>query len=342
MPHWYHKILIQLFKERDIHEATTVRYKNISRPKGDVPVIEVAKYIQYSNLFIRGCPWQDLGFSLDLTLVRGSQLCHATGIELDKADKDDVDKRQRQAKLHGIMIEALATPSGYKDACSRLHLNITPVRNLRQWPDANINEVTTDDIYRRFADMGLPLAAVDDAYHFALQWISDCVDHPIAEWPSDRINTVLARAKTEKLPERLAPPNVSLYLRPITLPWKSTADLDAQFRAVWRPRANIPYVWGWKHSKDYYDYQRSLNGESSDKKSLASRIAMMPESGPSSASITSSTTLEPTSMDVDNKGPLIQDDEEVDYDDEYTSLDPILPASPFEDSLLPEESSTRM
>jgi hypothetical protein len=70
MPHWYQQILVQLFRKHNTHEVTIVQYKTMRCPKGDVSVVEAAKYMQYSNLYFRGCPWQDLGFSLDLTLVR--------------------------------------------------------------------------------------------------------------------------------------------------------------------------------------------------------------------------------------------------------------------------------
>ncbi|KAJ7249838.1 hypothetical protein C8J57DRAFT_1239407 [Mycena rebaudengoi] len=176
---------------------------------------------------------------------------------------------------------------------------------------------------------------MDDAYHYAIQWINDCVTSPIAEWPTERVTAALNRAKAGRVPDRLAPYNVSLFLRPIDLPWKSTADVDAAFRTVWHPRLYIPYVWGWTHSQDYWTYQRSVEN-SEGKKSLAARLTNATPSSSAPAPEQS------TSMDVDN-GPILKDDNS-EFDDEGNPLDwdPTLPASPFNDSLLPAESGERM
>jgi hypothetical protein len=84
------------------------------------------------------------------------------------------------------------------------------------WDARRVSNIHVDDVYRRLAQVGVTVAAVDNAYHFALQWV------PSKDWTTDRVKKVLAKARTGTTPSRLHPPNVDLFLRTVDLPWKTT------------------------------------------------------------------------------------------------------------------------
>jgi hypothetical protein len=258
MPNWYQTILVELFKNRTVNEGTIRRYVGMTRPEWNAPTTEVAKYLQYKGVTVRGCPWKDTGFSLDLCEVRGSQMVLAMGMVLDKQGKDDPAKRQVHSYILGQIIEALVTPGGYKEACNRLRLQIAGTLALISWDSAAVSNVTNEMVYRRMAQMGVTLAAVDDAYYFALQWILDCEENRSKEWTTERVQTVLATARTGSKPARINPANVEFFLRPVDLPWKTTIDNDAQFRSVWKQELRVPCSKGWVHGPDYHAYVREL------------------------------------------------------------------------------------
>ncbi|KAJ7232529.1 hypothetical protein C8J57DRAFT_1533001 [Mycena rebaudengoi] len=365
---WY------LLKETSMKKWCANTWRVFS-PGWDASTIEVAKYLQYKGMPVRGCPWINTGFSMDLCLVCGSQIATAIGIILEKSGKGDPAKRQVQTYVLGMIIEALATPGGYKEACSRLRLSIASIVNIIPWDPKNATNVTMDD---------------DDAYHFALQWVLDCETNRSKDWNTERVTRVLAKARTGPSSRSTTPHQRGYVLRPVDLPWKTTIENDAQYRAVWKHELRVPCSKGWVHGPEYHAYVRANPAPAvpiqykSPRKSLAARLSapvhvnayggnrvLPPSTIPGkppvvivtyeSAPATDDTLTSTTSMDVDNQdtvndeecigeeadmeetvvtgeAPDLHDQTEEDnYADLWATDDgaAALPDSPFDDSLLP-------
>jgi hypothetical protein len=83
-----------------------------------------------------------------------------------------VPEAQTRANFVEAAIELIATVNRYRNAVTRLGLNIAIAETPGHF-NKDVANVTTDDVVRFFAEMGVHFADIDDTYLYATSWLRD-------------------------------------------------------------------------------------------------------------------------------------------------------------------------
>jgi hypothetical protein len=145
------------------------RTPKVANPTLTSPPVDWARWLYHHRNGANTRPGiQKTGRGVNLRTVRGMMLVQQRA----PAKVVGVPEARTRANFVEAAIELIATVNGYHNAVTQLGLNIAMVETPGHF-NKDMANVTTDDVVRSFAEMGVRFADIDDAYLYATSWLRD-------------------------------------------------------------------------------------------------------------------------------------------------------------------------
>ncbi|KAJ7188435.1 hypothetical protein C8R46DRAFT_1023791 [Mycena filopes] len=153
----------------------------MARTPRQCSVREMAAWIQKQGREVDGVPFVDNYGTVRTRDVQGLILFRSLNVTTDAAK--GAAARENQIKINFAILTLLVTPFLYIDTllCSE-GLDVAETPAYENWPVDGVDDLSTKFVATRFAQMGVTVRLVDDAFDFALNYIETQIAGPRAGW----------------------------------------------------------------------------------------------------------------------------------------------------------------
>ncbi|KAJ6476573.1 hypothetical protein DFH09DRAFT_1108871 [Mycena vulgaris] len=226
MFNWFANMLTTVSQDLPAQRAA-LRYFHALRREdiGYNPTL-LAQLIQFREWTdVRGCPFADDAWTLNMRRVRGLNLLEALTLHRS-TNKPDDQTRNYQAQLEKAFMELFCKPGLYKKLLERHGMKPAALFAARRWDETRDGVPNPDTVMVFFADCGVSTFMIDDAFEFGQQLVFDWTEKSVKPlgWTPEELTSVQHQPDWGKPPRGLFPPINDLFPRRPDLPWVHHAD----------------------------------------------------------------------------------------------------------------------
>ncbi|KAJ6486302.1 hypothetical protein DFH09DRAFT_1106106 [Mycena vulgaris] len=225
MHDWFANLLTSVSRDEEVQNETIKFFRELKRDELGYNPKLLAQLIQFNEWSdICGCPFADHAWSINMRLVRGLNLMEA--MSLSNRNSKDESRRTKRALLEKSFLELFCTPFLYDRMLARGGLHIAATFAPGHWDDADERAITVDTVVQVFAERGVPVALVNDAYEYGQAWVNDWLKKPVVplQWTADELNALRPKATDTRVPPGINAPVHELFPRRPELPWRMPAE----------------------------------------------------------------------------------------------------------------------
>ncbi|KAJ6559040.1 hypothetical protein DFH09DRAFT_1083665 [Mycena vulgaris] len=226
MMDWVANTLLALARQKNDNRTLCERFDRMSRARIEYDPITFAQQMQFRESALKGCPFIDDAWTLNLQLVRGANLFEVLAIPRSHADSIPEPERLARQHLEKIMIELFATPGLYLEIIEGHDFKISDKFRPVPWPLADAHETTMVNVVATWAVMGVSLEHIEDAWFFGYTWLIElngCRRLPPV-WTRETLDEVLKRSAAGFPADGLGSDTNEIFPRHPALPWLPRAE----------------------------------------------------------------------------------------------------------------------
>ncbi|KAJ6567333.1 hypothetical protein DFH09DRAFT_1081331 [Mycena vulgaris] len=223
---WFANLLTSIGRDRPAQKQALTFFHNLRREDIGYDPTLLAQLIQFREWAdISGCPFADDAWTLNMRRVRGLNLLDALSMRRRKI-KDEEMVREDRSRLEKVFLHIFCMPGLYKRLLKKNGVAPASAFVARHWDESQLEPVTENTVAVAFADCGVTVNMINDAFEFGQQWVYDCLEKPAPPpgWTRDELEALQHQASWGKPPSGLFPAVDDLFLRRPDVPWVHHAD----------------------------------------------------------------------------------------------------------------------
>ncbi|KAJ6546396.1 hypothetical protein DFH09DRAFT_1087719 [Mycena vulgaris] len=192
MHDWFENMLTFIGHESNVYVAALQYYHHLKRDELGYNPTLLAQLIQFRE-------WKDIsGFH-----------------------KPTEPERLYRAQLEKLFIEVFCKPGLYKAMLDKYGATPSAVFTPRHWIKESATAPTRESVVRFFANNGISVNMINDAFEFGQQWVFDALDKVYTPfgWTLEELHDMQHKPSWGAPPHGLYPPATDLWVRRPDLPW---------------------------------------------------------------------------------------------------------------------------
>ncbi|KAJ6625671.1 hypothetical protein B0H10DRAFT_2211943 [Mycena sp. CBHHK59/15] len=211
------------------------------RPVWPATSVDIAEFLQFNEVDVWGCPYNDACWTLNLHLVRG--LLTFEALMPLKPDCSMATVAAAYSCLQKGLIYNFVDTGFYARTTSINSWVISPNTLLARWMHNTTILVNEEEVVYHCAVAGVTPTMMDDCWSFGYQWLatSRSLANPPPGWTADELDDLLVVVGSINTPPGLYDLVLDVFPRAAMMPWKSTANMHLQISSAYREDIPVLY-----------------------------------------------------------------------------------------------------